>query len=211
MHKRFDTGKQPYDAAKDTQATAPSHKPLDFIRLSSESTRENPRLLGGTVNTDKPVKEFFTSEELHYMYQHQSTVEGSDKGYVINKMYYKIRERYKSPHSTYSEERIIEDLNKDRQGSEYKNAFGYNTSYNPNKSSEIHEDVAESSQTESADDRFRHSLLQSLAKNYKNYTNRSLHISHFEAYVGNFNNARKTNYTTDEMVQLLYDEGYLTS
>jgi hypothetical protein len=48
MHKRFDTGKQPYDAAKDTQATVPSHKPCDFIRLSSESTRENPRLLGGT-------------------------------------------------------------------------------------------------------------------------------------------------------------------
>jgi hypothetical protein len=48
MYKRFDTGKQPYDATKDTQATVPSHKPLDVIRLSSESTRENPRLLGGT-------------------------------------------------------------------------------------------------------------------------------------------------------------------
>jgi hypothetical protein len=49
MYKRFDTGKQPYDATKDTQATVPSHKPLDVIRLSSESTRENPRLLGGTL------------------------------------------------------------------------------------------------------------------------------------------------------------------
>jgi hypothetical protein len=43
MPKQFDKGKQPYDAAKDTQATAPSPKTIDFVRLSAESAREHSR------------------------------------------------------------------------------------------------------------------------------------------------------------------------
>jgi hypothetical protein len=200
MYKRFDTGKQPYDATKDTQATAPSHKPQDFIRLSSESTPEHPRLLAvtkedaqatdgyskgslyelqreqqqrelhlkatggwhpqdlshpipeqrllGGVLTDshRHPLEFLTPEERTAKNQYSNGLKNKMTN-LGNSLYKRVYRKIHTDKISYTEVDIIDDLNKTRQGTEYKNVFGYNTLYDPNDSgsTETHEEVGESS------------------------------------------------------------------
>lgn len=63
MINSFDKGKSIHDASKDIRTASPSRKTADFIRLSTQSTRENPRLLGGTNEEGAAYKNALSKDD----------------------------------------------------------------------------------------------------------------------------------------------------